>query len=194
MKKLIAPMLAASLIAPLAASAQDLDYSHLQGGFAFYPGFEGQDFVGIDAKGSFAITDSWFAFGGLKYLTDDVDLTAAHLGAGYRFELARGTDVYGGLSLEYQEIESRLVDPNTLDTVIKASSDDTSLGVRGGLRHRLTDEFELGAEARYVLGDLDYFGLTGSAQYFITDQLGLVGEVDLYDGEMGVIGAARYNF
>lgn len=194
MNKLIAPLLAAGLIAPMAVSAQDLSYTYGQGGLAFYPGFEGQDFIGLDAKGSFAVTDEWFAFGGLKYLTDDVDLTAVHVGAGYRYGLARGTDVYGGVTLEYQEVESSLVDPVSLDTRITISNDDTSLGVRGGVRHRLTDEFEVGGEARYVMGDLDYFGITGSAQYFLTDQVGLIGEVDMYDGEMGVIGSARFNF
>ncbi|MDR2878009.1 MAG: porin family protein [Chromatiales bacterium] len=197
MKKLIAPLLAAGLVSPLAIGAQnsqDLNYNFAQGGIAFYPGFKGQDLLGIDAKGSVAINNSLFAFGGLKYLSDNVDLTAADIGAGYHYPVMRGTDVYGGVSLEYQKRESRLVDPISLDTKITVSDSNTNVGVRAGVRHHLSDTVEVGGEARYVFGKLDYFGLTGSAQYFLTDQVGLVGEIDLYDGELGVIGSARYNF
>ena len=195
MKATIAPILAAGLIAaPLAVSAQDLNYNYIQGGFAFYPSYEDQDFIGVDAKGSIGITPDIFIFGGMMFLTDDADLTTAHLGAGYRFALARGTDVYGGVTLEYQEIESSFVDPDTLETSISVSTDDTSIGLRGGIRHMLSDDLEVGGQVRYVTGDMDYFGLTGSAQYFMTDRIGLVGEVDLYDGELGVIGSARFNF
>jgi len=194
MKKAMTPLLAVGLALPLAATAQDLNYNFIQGGAAFYPSFEDQDFFGLDAKGSFLVTDDIFVFGGVKFLTDDVDLTAAHIGAGWRYPLARNTDVYGGVSLEYQDVEATIIDPDSLTAIGTASEDETSVGVRGGLRHMLTDDFEVAGEVRLVTGDMDYFGVTGTAQYFLTEQIGLIGEIDIYDGEMGVIGGARFNF
>lgn len=194
MMKSITPVLAACLLAPLAASAQSLNYNYIQGGGALYPDFDGQDFIGVDVNGSILMTEDVFIFGGMKFLTDDVDLTAVHLGAGYRHALAAETDVYAGVTLEYQEIEATFVDPDTLEETTTASIDDTGIGLRAGLRHMLTDEFEVAAQVRLVTGDLDYFGVTGTAQYFLNRQVGLIGEVDIYDGEMGVIGGVRFNF
>lgn len=194
MNRLTAAALSAVLIAPWTAIAQDLNYNYLQGGVAFYPGFEDQDFIGIDARGSISVTEDVFVFGGLKYLTDNVDLTAAHVGGGYRLALDSSTDVYGGVTLEYQEVEADVVDPNSLATIVTLSNDDTSVGVRGGIRHLLTRTFEVGGEVRYVAGDLDYVGFAANAQYFVSDQIGLIGEVDVYDGEMGIVAGARMNF
>lgn len=195
MKKRILPVIIAGLMAaPLAAGAQDLRYNYLQGGVAFYPSFENQDFIGVDFRGSVSLMQEFFAFGGVQFLTDDVDLTAVHAGVGYRQPLMDGTDVWGGVTLEYQEFESEFVDPGTGVTLISASEDETSIGFRAGVRHLITDEFEVAGTMRYVTGDLDYFGITGTAQYFVNEQVGLIGEVDLYDGELGVIAGGRFNF
>jgi hypothetical protein len=48
--------------------------THWSDGLALYPSFESQNFIGIDTRGSLAINDQIFAFGGLKYLTDDIGL------------------------------------------------------------------------------------------------------------------------
>lgn len=198
MNRLKAAVLAAGLIAPgvalSAAPAPDLSYRYLQGGIAYYPGFGDQDFVGADLRGVIAITPEIFLFGAFKYLTDDVDLKAGHVGGGYRLALGPETDVYGGLSAEYQRVEANVVDPDSLITERKRSTDDTSLGVRAGVRHLLVPQIEVGGEIRYVTGDLDYFGLAANIQYFINPRIGLIGEIDVYDDEMGVIGGARVNF
>ncbi len=196
MKKTLASLFAAGLLAPAIASANDISYSYVDGGLALYPDFEDQTFIGIDATGSFAVTPDIFVFGGLKYLTDDLDLTAIHVGGGYRFEVAPATDIWGGLTIEYQEIEftGRSCDIFGNCTSRTVSFDDTSLGIRGGLRHRLNEDFEVGGSARIVTGDLDYFGISGYGQYFLNQNLGVIGEVDLYDGELGLIGKVRFNF
>ncbi len=194
MTRLKAAVLSAGLIAPWGAFAQDLNYNYLQGAVSFYPGFEDQDFIGVDARGSVLMTEDIFIFGGLKFMTDDVDLTAGHVGAGYRFSLDRGTDVYGGVTLEYQEVEAKIIDPDSLTSTVTLSDDDTSMGVRGGLRHMLMRDLEVAGEVRYVAGDLDYVGFAASAQYFLNRQIGLIGEIDIYDGEMGINAGARMNF
>jgi opacity protein-like surface antigen len=189
-----AVLFSAVLVAPWGAFAQDLNYNYLQGAIAFYPGFEDQDFIGIDARGSVLMTEDIFIFGGLKFMTDDVDLTAAHVGGGYRYGLDQKTDVYGGVTLEYQEVEAKIIDPDSLNATVTLSNDDTSIGVRGGVRHMLMRDLEVAGEIRYVAGDLDYVGYSASAQYFLNRQIGLVGEIDVYDGEMGVNAGARMNF
>lgn len=195
MKKLTSPLLAAGLIAaPLGASGQDLSYNYIQGAAAFYPSFENQDFIGVDVRGSVSLMEDFFVFGGMQFLTDDIDLTTVHAGVGYRQPLMDRTDVWGGVTLEYQEFESEFVDPGTGQTLISASEDETSVGFRAGVRHLLTDEFEVAGEARYVTGDLDYFGIKGTAQYFLNEQVGLIGELDLYDGELGAIVGGRLSF
>lgn len=187
MKKTVTALAAAALIGPAVVSAQTLNYSYVEGGLAFYPGFENQDFMGLDLKGSYAITPEIFAFGGLKYLTDDVDLQAFHVGGAYRFAVDARTDVYGGLTIENQDIEVSAGGRTFSDS-------DTSLGIRGGVRHRLNEQLEIAGQIRLITGDWDYVGLTGTAQYFLSEQLGLIGEVDVYDGNLGLIGGARYQF
>lgn len=183
MKKTLTSLLAAGLMAPAFAAAQNLNYNYVDAGLAFYPDFEDETFFGLDATGSFAITPDVFVFGGMKYLTDDVDLIAFHIGPGYRFALDARTDIYGGLTLEYQEVDYD-----------NGSEDDTALGVRGGLRHRLTQELELGGQIRAVTGDFDYVGFSAYAQYFVRRDLGLIGELDVYDGNLGLIGKVRFAF
>lgn len=194
MNRFKAILLSAGMVAPWGVFAQDISYNYLQGAFSFYPGFEDQDFIGVDARGSVLMTEDIFIFGGLKYMTDDVDLTAAHIGGGYRFSLDKKTDVYGGVTIEYQEVEAKIIDPVSLTSTVTLSNDDTSVGVRGGIRHILMRDLEVAGEIRYVAGDLDYVGYSASAEYFLNRQLGLIGEIDVYDGEMGINAGARLNF
>ena len=175
------------------AGAQELSYNYVEGGLALYPDFGDQSLVGIDTNARFAFTDEIFGLGGFQYLTDDVDVTTFHVGAGYRFPIQRGTDVWGGLTIEYNEIESTRRNPFTGQRVT-TSVDDTSLGIRGGVRHMVNRDLEVSGTARLITGDLDYFGLRGSATYFLQQNLGIVGSVDLFDGDLGLIGSARYNF
>lgn len=194
MKKIIIAMLAAGLIASATASAQTappagLNYNYVEANIAIYPDADGQDFVGPRVRGSFLVIPEVFLFGQFRYLTDDIDYTQAHLGAAYRHEVAPDTDVYGGVSVEYAEFDF----PGPFGSV-----DDFGFGLRGGIRHRLNDDFELGGEVRYVNigGDIDddYVGFTGTLQYFVNQHLGLIGEIDVEDGEIGFLGGARLNF
>jgi hypothetical protein len=197
MKKAFVSLALAGMLAPGFVSADSISYNYVDGGFAYYPSFGNQDFFGIDATGSLAVTKDVFIFGGLKYLTDDVDLTAFHVGGAYRVEVAPDVDVYGGLTLEYQEVETRVVFFNPITSQIEQRTDsrsDTSLGLRGGVRARVNEQLEIGGQVRLVTGDWDYFGVSGYGQYFLSPNLGLVGELDSYDGELGVIGRIRYNF
>ena len=98
MKNGLRGLAAAALILPAASMAETLSYNYLEGGLAFYPDFESQDFLGLDTRGSLALHENVFVFGGLKFLTDDVDLTALHAGGGYRHGLDPSTDIWGWAS------------------------------------------------------------------------------------------------
>jgi hypothetical protein len=173
---------------PTAVSAESLSYNFIEGGLALYPSFESETFIGVDTRGSLAINENVFAFGGLKYLTDDVDLTALHVGGGYRHGVDARTDLWGGVTIEYQEVDF----PGACSFC--DSVDDTALGLRGGIRHQLDEKLEVGAGARIITGDLDYVGLTGTGRYAIERNLKLFGEIDLYDGELGLIGGLTVEF
>lgn len=188
MKKGLQGLIVATALLPAAIAAESLSYNYVEGGLALYPGFESQDFIGVDGRASLAINENIFAFGGLKFLTDDVDLTALHIGGGYRHGLDAKTDVWGGVTIEYQEVDFSSA------CSFCGSVDDTALGLRGGLRHQLNDQLEIGASARIVTGDLDYVGLTGTGRYAIQENLKLFGEVDLYDGELGLLGGITLEF
>lgn len=173
-----------------AGSASALNYNYVQGGLAYYPSFDtgpgvDQDFFGGDVQLSFTMTPNLFLLGGVQYLTDDVDLTAAHLGPAYRMPLQRGTDLYGAVTAEYQDFDAN-----------GASDDDTSVGVRVGMRQQMTPTFELNGQLRYIAGsdDFDYFGVRVGSVFDITEQMAFTGDLDLYDGEVGLIAGLRLNF
>lgn len=184
MKKGIQRLVAAAVLLPSAAMAQSLNYNYVEGGLALYPSWESQTFFGVDFRGSAAITDNVFAFGGLKYLTDDVDLTALHVGGAYRHGLDARTDLWGGVTLEYQDWNAGR----------GQSADDTAIGFRGGLRHQLNTDLEIGGGLRVVTGDFDYVGLTGTARYSLDRNLQVFAEVDIYDSEVGLIGGLTMKF
>ncbi|WP_150910603.1 hypothetical protein [Marinobacter halotolerans] len=188
MKKSFQGCLLAAALLPFTASAEGLSYNYVEGGLALYPSYESQTFIGFDTRGSLAINDQVFAFGGLKYLTDDIDLTALHVGAGVRHGVDPKTDLWGGVTIEYQEVDYAGA------CTFCSSVDDTALGLRGGLRHQVDEKLEVGASARLITGDLDYIGLTGTGRFAIQPNLKLFGEVDLYDGELGLIGGITLDF
>ncbi len=169
---------------------KELNYNYVQGQLAWYPSADlaksSQDYLGIDMRGSYQILPDYpefFAFGELQYLTDDADLTNFHFGGAYRGEIHEQTDFYGGLTIEYTKFDWDNGDDS-----------DIALGLRGGVRHILTPDWELGGQLRLITGDYDYVGLRGNAQYALQENLGLVMELDLYDGELGFQGGVRYNF
>ncbi len=195
----MSPRLVGLFLAVLAVPswAQGPSYSFAEAGLALYPNFESETLLGAQVRGSQTLDTRWFMFGGLKTLTGDVDVTALHGGGGYRHSLDHRTDLWGGLTLEYQEIEveqcvSRPVQGTT--TCSGASTDDTAPGLRGGIRRQLHRDLEIGASARYVTGDLDYLGVTGTARYRWQRNVSVLAEADFYDGNFGVIGGLTLRF
>ena len=177
--------------------AQGPSFSYAEAGLALYPNFESETLIGAQARGSQALNTRWFMFGGLKVLTGDVDVTAAHGGGGYRYSVDHRTDIWGGLTAEYQEIEvERCITKRVRRTTVCSgvSTDDTAPGLRGGIRHQLRRDLEIGASARYITGDLDYLGFTGTARYRWQRDVSVLAEADYYDGNLGVVAGLSLHF
>lgn len=185
MKTVIKSLVLATAVFSTAASA-DLSYTYAEGGVAILMP-SGQTLMGFDVRGSYLATENIFAYGGFRLLSDDYDYTNWHIGAGYRHPIDAKTDVWAGVNLEYQEFD--------LDCwIYSCSVDDTAPAIRGGLRHQLNEQIEVGASARYVTGDVDYLGLTGQGRYFIQKNLSATAEVDLQDGDFGLFGGVTFFF
>lgn len=174
------------------SAAAELGYTYAEGGLGILSADGSQTYMGFDLRGSYLVTENIFAFGGFRMLSDDFDYTNWHLGGGYRHALDAKTDVWGGASLEYQEIDGGKA--CSFYSCYNYSADDTAPAIRGGIRHELNDKIEVGASARFVTGDFDYFGLTGQGRYKLQDNLSLTGELDLQDGNFGLFAGATYFF
>ena len=190
-----------ALLVLLAASvvhAQGPSYSFAEAGLALYPNFESERLIGADFRVSKALNSEYFAFGGFKALSGDVEVNALHAGAGYRRPLDHQTDVWAGLTAEYQDIQVERCQaatfPNTGTVCNDVGSDDVAPGLRGGIRRQVHRDLQVGASARLITGDLDYLGLTATGRYRWQQDIHVLAEVDFYDGNFGVVGGLSIPF
>lgn len=187
-------VLASALFA--GGASAELSYTYVEGGLGILSP-SGQTYIGPDLRASYLINENVFAFGGFRFLTDDFDYTNFHVGAAYRQAIDARTDWWAGASIDYQEIDGGTqCFPNGFGGTqcFSNSFDDTAPAIRGGIRHQLDDDIELGVSARLVTGDADYFGLNGQARFRLQDNLSLTGEVDLQDGDFGLFGGVTLFF
>jgi len=191
MEKKIKGLVLASALFAGGASAE-LNYTYVEGGLGIWSP-SGQTYIGPDLRASYLINENVFAFGGFRFLTDDLDYTNFHVGAAYRQAIDAKTDWWAGASIEYQDIDGGRSYCDFWGCY-SDSFDDTAPAIRGGIRHQLDDDIELGVSARLVTGDLDYFGLNGQARFRLQDNLSLTGEVDLQDGDFGLFGGVTFFF
>ena len=189
-----AAVLAAPLAFASAAQAELANDTWVEGGLVLYPSVGNQDFIGPEVRGRVAVAEDWFVLGGLQYLTDDIDLTTAHVGAAYRFPRLAQPDLefWAAPTLEYNhwEFRTRRAD----GTRRTGSESDLALGARGGIRYALDEAIEFSGELRLVTGDLDYIGLAGQMNYALDRNLDVYGRLDSFDGELGLGGGVRFSF
>ncbi len=185
------------LALPSAAMAQGYNYNYVDAALAIYPdyrvhpAFRGEDFIGLRVGGGFQITEEIFGFANGRYLTDDVDFLRVSLGGGYRLTMIPlpdeiNLDIYAGGALEM----SRFAGDVPSDTTAGAS-------IRGGVRWHALDNVEVGGELRIVrLNDYvgNHVGLTGRVLYGLANNIHLLGELDIEDGEPGIVFGARFSF
>ena len=155
------------------ANAEDFDYNYLTLGY----GSVDFDDLGVDGNGftlggSYAMTDSYYAFFNYNAasLDADIDTTLWGAGFGYHRALSDQIDLVAELSYEYFE----------LDIPLAPSIDDTGLGLAVGVRFAQSEKLELNAGINYVdySDGGDDTGFELGALYSINDaySVGLSGE------------------
>jgi len=181
MKTSLKAALAALVILSATAAHADseLNYNYLEAGVGVWSP-TGQTFVGPDIRLSGALTENVFLYGGGRYLKDDFKYINYHAGVGYRFIINQQTDIWTGVNYEYQE--ARISCSSWMG---RCKADDNTVAFRGGIRHMVNADVEIGASARLITGDFDYFGMSAHARYNLNSKIALKGEVDVQDGDIG---------
>lgn len=184
------------VVLPVTGVAQGPSYSYAEAGLALYPNFESEPVMGADFRAGKALSSEYFAFGGFKALAGDVEVNALHGGLGYRHPMDHRTDVWGGVTMEYQEIEVEncFTDPLEGRVCSDVSTDDAAPGLRGGIRRQVHRDFQVGASARLITGDMDYLGLTATGRYRWQQDIHILAEADFYDGNFGLVGGLSVPF
>lgn len=196
MKKHLA-LAVALAIAPFAASADGLDYTYVEGGYANVEidtgdAFAGDvEFDGVQIRGSAAVSESFYLLGGYGSVSNDdagvdVDFSELQFGLGYRHGLSERADLVTEVSYLRQEIEAD-----------GFGSDDAAGGrVSVGLRGLLADNFEGYVKGSYTDGgdfDGDFSGTVG-AQFRFTPLWGVVGEIEAGDDVTKALVGVRASF
>ncbi len=125
------------------ASADDFDYDFLTLGYGSVDfddrGFDGSGFT---LGGSYAMTDSYYAFFDYSAASLDAGTDATLWGAGFGYHraLSDQVDLVAKLSYEYVE----------LDIPQAGSFDDSGLGLAIGVRFAQSEKLELNAGINYV--------------------------------------------
>ncbi|WP_119716934.1 outer membrane beta-barrel protein [Cognatilysobacter tabacisoli] len=195
MKKHLA-LAVALAIAPFAASADGLDYTYIEGGYANVEidtgdAFAGDvEFDGVQIRGSAAISESFYLLGGYGNVTNDdfgadIDFNELQFGLGYRHGLSERADLVTEVSYLRQEVD------------FPGGSEDTSGGrVSVGVRGLLADNFEGYVKGSYTDGgdfDGDFSGTIG-AQFKFTPVWGVVGEIEAGDDVTKYLVGVRASF
>lgn len=196
MKKHLA-LAVALAIAPFAASADGLDYTYVEGGYANVEidtgdAFAGDvEFDGFQIRGSAAVSESFYLLGGYGNVSNDefggdIDFSELQFGLGYRHGLSERADLVTEVSYLRQEIEAD-----------GFGSDDAAGGrVSVGLRGLLADNFEGYVKGSYTDGgdfDGDFSGTVG-AQFRFTPVWGVVGEIEAGDDVTKALVGVRASF
>lgn len=199
MKKAV---LLASLLAlsPLAASAGELSYTYVEGGVGRAEvevdnGVDDATITGEYIRGSVAIADSFYLFGGYETGSDDgwfggadVDMDQTHLGVGYRHALSANADLIAELGYVNQDV--------SVDTGFGTFDGDAS-GVRTsvGFRSAFSDRLEGLIKGNYYGGDFDSeFTATTGLQWRFHRIWGLVGEAEVGSDATKLTVGARASF
>lgn len=173
MKKslILATLLAA---APFAASAGELNYNYVEAGYANVD-VERHDGKGFQLRGSVAVDENFYLFGGYASATNDdfgldIDLTETQLGLGYRHGLNDRADLIAEVGYLRHELDVKGYGSESL------SGARVSVGFRG----KLADNFEGWVKGSYNDGG-DFegsFSALAGAQLNLTQTWGVVAEIE----------------
>lgn len=131
----------------------------------------------IFVEGSLAIDRNLALVGGLySYDFDGADGYLIEVGGQMRFPIDRKTDAYGSVRLYHSKIDVDNVTVCAGSLCVTArggEADDTSVILRGGVRHAIDSRVHLEGELSYIAGDLfdGDLGLRAGGRFYFDKQL-----------------------
>jgi hypothetical protein len=185
-KRLAGMVIAGSLAAPLAMAAPEPQYTYGEVGFSHTDVGDGIDGDGLAVRGSYALHPNVHAIVGFEALSLDrrTDGTWFNIGAGFNMPFRPGLDGVFRVSFVHANVDP----PGPGDH----DADGFSLEVLG--RVMLNEELELNAGVRYLDLDSSNTAFRLGAQYFVTRQLSLGGDLSISSDGTGVFVGGRWNF
>ena len=191
-------------ILPVAASASDLSYNYVEGGYTRINGI-GPKVDGGAINGSIALGSRFHVFGGYESLefpgqmavigggttirSFDVDVDSWNLGFGYNHSLTQSTDLVARLGYRDSEFDSPFGGSSVgLKTYF------TEVGARSQLMPNLEGYLYTGYEKTDGTGQSgDYYGRLGG-QYNFNPSWGLVADARFGDGAEQYFIGPRFSF
>lgn len=164
---------------------------------------EEEDFIedfddgsGFALRGSFAVADNFFIFGGYSDTESDVsfvspnvfpitseeDMKQFHLGAGYNREISDSVDFVGRLA--YTDIDFGDFELGADTSDLSDLRDDSSDGffVDLGVRSQMLENLEGGIGVRYLdIEDTDNTSLVANLMFELSENWGINAEIDAGD-------------
>lgn len=171
------------LLAPTALLAQasvdsgsQMSYSAFDASYLVDVEIDGTniDGDGFEFGGSYSLNDKFYLLGSWQEQSFDqgIDGRQLELGGGFHTPLGNTVDFVATLSYLDAEIESNF-----------GSADDDGLALGGGVRARLSDSFELGANLKLI--DFDQSGsdtgYTVGGRWFFADSMAITASADFFD-------------
>lgn len=189
--KLIAAVIAGSLVSPLALAGDAPSYTFIEGGYTSYDlnGFKPK---GFKIKGSAALSEMFFVTadysdtsGTISGFNIDIDLTSTGFGAGIKYDLSDNGSVYASYTMNTWSIGSGA-----------GSSDIDFDTLRLGYRQNISELLELNASitSNEVDGSESDSGYQFGLVYTLSDTINMTADYDTID-EMKIISVGvRVNF
>jgi hypothetical protein len=134
-----------------AAHATDLNYDYLQAGYAEVD-FDDidEDLTAVSLGGSFLVAERIYLFGSYtdgqtdRFAGGRLETTGYTLGAGYRYGVGPQTDFNFAAAFEYADVEG------TGGLSFLGSDSESGYSLTVGVRHLVSEAFELDADVTYV--------------------------------------------
>lgn len=186
-RSLIALGLLAAL--PFAASASDLSYNYVEGGYTRVNGL-GTKVDGPAINGSVALGSRFHVFGGYEALDIDAvnaDMDSWNLGVGYNHELSRSTDLVARLGYRDFDFSS------PFSPSLGGKSYFTEVGVRSQLAPSFEGYLYAGYDRPDGAGSGDFYGRIGG-QFNLNKSWGLVADARFGDGAEQYFFGPRFTF